>query len=295
MSRNILALDIGGTSVKSGVISADGAIHELPQTPVDSSESASVESIIEALTSIIKPHVNDINSIGVCIPGPFDYNHGVSLMTHKFKSLKGVNINDLLKNAIPEIKGIKIRFCHDANAFLAGEMWKGSAVGATRVFGVTLGTGIGVACSVNGEFLTTELGSPAAEVSVWNRPYRDGVVEDYVSTRALVGGYQKHHRDYDPLMGVKGIAEAAKSGSIHARKAFQQFGHDLGSALAEPARAFSPEIIVFGGQISKDLTLFEHPLREALKTAGSNPEIRVCKLGNTAPLYGAASLARLLN
>jgi glucokinase len=289
ISGHVLALDIGGSFVKSGLVSVAGRMTELEPMPVDS--KANAQTIVRIFADIIaagfRAAEGQIDSIGIAIPGPFEYARGISLMTHKFAGIKDIKLAAALREALPEITEIPVRFRHDANAFLAGEMWCGAGQGVKRALGVALGTGIGVACCIGGKFLTNTLGSPAPEVSVWQRPFKDGIVEDYVSTRALVKKFRLVRPGYDPAYGVKGIAETAKAGDQEALRLFAGFGEDLGSVLVTLCETLRPERIIFGGQISKDSVLFVGPLKRALHGAVYVPEVALSQLGNRAALFGA--------
>lgn len=287
---NVLALDIGGSFIKSGVISADGLMVELKPVLVDSKADATtiIRVFADVITAGLKKADGTISAIGVAIPGPFDYVRGISLMIHKFSSIKDIMLVNALRKVIPEVAGIPVTFRHDANAFLAGEMWCGSGQGVKRALGVALGTGIGVACCVDGKFLTNALGSPAPEVSVWQRPFKEGIVEDYVSTRALVKKFRLVRPDYDPACGVKGIADAAKAGDQEAVNLFAGFGEDLGNVLLPLCETLHPELIIVGGQIAKDFTLFSEALSLILnKAAVHAPGVVACRLGSCAALFGA--------
>jgi len=287
---NVLVLDIGGSFIKSGLVSAAGRMTELEPMPVDS--KANAQTIVRTFADIIaagfRSAEGQIDSIGIAIPGPFDYARGVSLMTHKFAGIKDIKLTAVLRATLPEIEEIPIRFKHDANAFLAGEMWCGAGQGVKRALGVALGTGIGVACCVDDKFLTNALGSPAPEVSVWQRPFKEGIVEDYVSTRALAKKYRLVRPGYDPAHGVKGIAEAAKAGDLEAINLFAGFGEDLGNALLPLCGTLHPELIIVGGQIAKDFTLFSEALSLVLnKAAVHAPGVVASHLGSCAALFGA--------
>lgn len=89
---------------------------------------------------------------------------------------------------------------------------------------MTLGTGIGVAACFDGVMQLDPLGKPAAGISIWSRPFRGATVEDVVSARAIIARYRAMDAGFDRSRGVKGLAEAARSGDALALDAL------LGSA-----------------------------------------------------------------
>lgn len=295
----ILAIDAGGTFFKSAIISGQGTLiagsfYQEPAGPGNNKDQVimAYEKIIRHALGYALAHGVKIDGIGISTPGPFDYKRGTCLMKHKFPCMYEVNVAEAIKTVLPETAGIPVRFRHDANSFLAGEMWCGAAQGFSRAGGVTLGTGIGVACCIDGEFLTNELGSPAPEVSVWNKPYCKGVVEDYVSSRALVEKYREKHPDYAVADGARGIAEAAKLGGHDAMNIYTELGVDLGNVLLPWCDRFKPQTIIFGGQISMAFELFASSLRKILSQAANPPRLAAGKLGAEAALYGVAELFR---
>ncbi len=292
ISGCVLALDVGGSAVKSGLVFGDGRIAELAPVAVDSSAPAPV--LVGALAGVLASALSSagvpVRGIGVAIPGPFDYARGVSLMTHKFAALKDLPLGESLRAAVPVATGLPFRFMHDANAFLAGEMWRGAGRGLRRCLGVTLGTGIGVSCRIDGAFMVNVLGSPAPEVSVWSRPYQDGTAEDAVSTRGLVGRYRLVRPEYTAADGAKGIAEAARRGDADAARIFAELGGDLAAVLLPVCERFRPERIIFGGRIANDFALFEAPLNAALARSAVAPQAVQAELGGRAALLGVAGL-----
>src|SRR5688572_21060975 len=83
-------------------------------------------------------------SLGVAVPGPFDYERGISLVRHKLLELHGVDLRSELAAALGFAPS-SIRFLNDAAAFALGEWWVGAARGHRRAVGITLGTGLGSA------------------------------------------------------------------------------------------------------------------------------------------------------
>ena len=77
----ILALDIGGTFIKSAVFQAGKLIRKLPQ--VSSCSGGSREDIATAVRTAVR-QAGPVGRIAVSIPGPFDYANGIFRMEHKF-------------------------------------------------------------------------------------------------------------------------------------------------------------------------------------------------------------------
>ena len=257
----ILALDIGGTFIKSGVFSADGELRQLPQVP--SRSDGSRAEIIAAMRAAIAA-AGHADAVGIAIPGPFDYRNGVSLMTHKFGALNGVDLRAELALDVP------CAFVHDADAFLLGELGFGDLRGKTRAGAVTLGTGLGAAAAMNGVPVDNDLGSPAPEVSLWKIPFRGGIAEDFISTRALVKAY--------PAAGAKEIADAARNGDAAALRVWREFGSDLAELLSSWIARLKLEKVALGGQIAKAWELFRAPLAALPVAPARLPD---------AALYGA--------
>src|SRR5687767_3306347 len=84
LSARVIALDVGGTSVKSALVASGGhVIGEPAITPIDSSGEA--ESILGTFAQIISTHLGQAqtsNVIGAALgfPGPFDYEAGICLI-----------------------------------------------------------------------------------------------------------------------------------------------------------------------------------------------------------------------
>lgn len=130
-SRFVLANDIGGTHITSAVIdTSDWTILQssLVRTTINSSSDA--KTILLSWTQAMKQSINqsckydDITHIGIAMPGPFDYEGGISYITgqNKYDHLYKVNVKEeLLKRLELPIKDI--RFINDAASFLQGEIF----------------------------------------------------------------------------------------------------------------------------------------------------------------------------
>ncbi len=236
MATKTILLDVGGTFIKC----SDGR-----EIPVDSAGNR------ESIASALREAVGDAKRVAVAIPGPFDYGNGIFLMKHKFAAVYGECFSDLVGGVSAPVgsKTPSYRFIHDVNAMLLGEMRSGSGRGYKRVALVTLGTGLGFSMSIEGEILNNETGSPL--VSIWNLPYRDGILEDYASKRGLLRGFP------DGLT-VKDLADIARSKAddIETSGRFAEVGIILGETLTPILKEYGIECLLFGGQISRSYNLF---------------------------------------
>jgi glucokinase len=280
-SAPILVFDVGGSHIAASVFdpqsSTVGAIRDLRLLP--DAEPEAFFAAFESLTAAVLPASATPYGISIAIPSPFDYEHGVSHMRHKFQSLFGMDLCRELSRRIGSAAGC-IYFLNDAAASLIGELHQAGASGAKRAIGITLGTGVGSAFAANGKIVVEGPGVPAGG-EIWNQPYRGGIVEDYVSTLAI-------QRTFEGLTGkrlqVREIA-AATSRSEAAQEAFEKFGRELGRVLHQVSASFAPDRIVLGGGIARAA---DHFLAAARAELGDfRDRLFVSELFERAPLIGA--------
>jgi glucokinase len=217
----------------------------------------------------------------MAMPGPFDYEHGVSWMQHKLPYLYGFDLRHALAARLGRADS-QVRFLNDAAAYLLGEISAGAAQGVCRAVAITLGTGIGSAFAVDGLVIRNGTGVPAGG-EIWNFPYQGGILEDQISTRAIRQSYQQRTGEDRE---VADIAASAAQDTI-AAEIFSDFGRTLGIALRTVLGAFGPQVIVLGGGISRSAQLFLAAAQAELDSP--RIELRVSLLGEIAPLVGAGA------
>ncbi len=277
--EDTLLLDVGGTFIKT----SDGR-----EIPVDS--NADITSIADSFTSAIGDFCRKASSapsirhgIGVAIPGPFDYSHGIFLMTHKYASVKGMDFRTIAE--IPEC--VELRFAHDVNCMLAGEISCGNGQGFDRVALVTLGTGLGFSMYIDGRILKKESGSPL--VSIFSLPYKDGVLEDYASKRGIMNYYVSKVGE---TVSVKEIAERAYLGDRAAQAAFDMAGSVVAETVATILKDYGIECLLFGGQISRSFSLMESAVRDGLAGVPSLKSVNIISDFSNATFKGLETLMR---
>jgi glucokinase len=278
------ALDIGGTHVAAGRVRLSSATVE-PDARVrlDLTDGAKpLKRILEAGRSIATA---ETRRFGVAVPGPFDYDQGISLVSHKLHGLYGVNVRRELALALG-LPDSAVSFLNDAEAFVLGEWWAGAARGHARALGITLGTGLGSAFLEDGQLVRSGPKVPAAG-ALYTLSFRDRPVEETISRGALLTRYHAGGR-----MDVEHVAERARAGEARARRVFEAIGADLAEFLTPPLEAFEPTCLIVGGSIARAWDLLGPGLARSL---AKQRQLVVTRAANIdyAPLLGAARHAAL--
>jgi glucokinase len=282
------ALDIGGTHVAAGRVDVASATVDSRSRVIERLATAAgrddVETVVRVARAIAEP---GIACFGVAVPGPFDYDHGVSEMTHKLDGLRGVDLRSALQAALAPRELVPIRFVNDAEAFLLGEWWAGAARGHARAVGITLGTGLGSAFIDGGEIVRAGAGVPPGG-ELYQLRFRGALVERTISRAALLASYVGRA---DQSLDVEHIALRARAGEQEARLVFAQLGTALGQFLARWLQAFEASCLVVGGSIGRSFALLEGSLRTELASISSLRTVTAAEQLDDAPLLGAAYYA----
>lgn len=251
----IVALDVGGSSVKAGLVDRSEAVGTVTHTALD--HTAPVGEIIDRLVAAAAS-LATTDRLALAIPEPFDYERGVSWMTHKFAALHGVAVADRLGEAVPHHP--TVRCCNDAAAAVVGEAVAGAATQCSRVLGIMLGTGLGAAFVVDG------------------RVVRDaaGIVVGDLYSRSLDDG-----RLADDVLSARGYVDIVGAGEMRP----EEWGRLLGELLAPVGGALGAEMVVVGGGGTASFPEFGPSLAATLSVP-----IEVARLGRWAPLVGAAHI-----
>lgn len=283
------ALDIGGTHVSGGRVDVASASLETRSRaseplPAAAGRAELLACISRVTRSIAGP---ELRSLGVAVPGPFDYAKGVFEITHKLEGLHGIDLRSELHAAMSPPDSTAIHFLNDADAFLLGEWWAGAAREHVRAVGITLGTGLGSAFSEEGEVVRSGAGVPPRG-ELYEIQFRGAPVEKTISRVALLDGYGTR---VDEGIDVEQIADRARAGERAARRVFTDLGTALGQFLTPWLRAFGPSCLVVGGSIARSWDLFEITLRAELEPVPGLRTVTVAAQLEDAPLLGAAFYA----
>jgi glucokinase len=295
MKRYAIGADIGGSHISAVLIDMEKKKAEkdsLVSQKVDNKASAGkiLETWTLALNQIFrKIDREELEGIGFAMPGPFDYEKGIARFTHevaKYENLNGVDVGFCMRQLLNLPEGFPVRFMNDATSFAVGEVWAGKAAGYKKTIAVTLGTGFGSAFIDSGIPVLERSDVPKLGC-LWHLPFKDGIADDYFSTRWFIKRYVEE--TMEDLPGVKEIATRAAT-DIAAKNLFHEFGVNLGNFLGPWIKEFGTECIIIGGNMTGAWELFGPAFSLSLKRNHEQATILLSDLGETAAMIGSARL-----
>jgi glucokinase len=283
-SNLVVGIDIGGSHITAALVDLEShsIIHDsLIRRPVNS--KGNKEQILKEWTGAILSckahHSRTSRKIGIAMPGPFDYENGISYIKglDKYDALYNLNVKELLATELG-INQNDIFMMNDASCFLKGEVFGGAARDCNNIIGITLGTGLGSAVYKNGIMYDGDL---------YYMPYKDAAAEDYLSARWFIKRYKE--LTGSTVINVKEIRDRIPGDEL-ATSLFADFGNNLGEVLATYVKRHHAEVVVIGGNIINAWELFIYETEKVLYNYLLPVSVRKAKLGEVAALVGAGSL-----
>jgi glucokinase len=273
----ILGVDMGGTNIRAGLVE-NGKLGKV--LSVATPANAPQENVIDALFGLISQFdLLSVETIGIGVPSVVDVEKGIVYNTTNIKEWVAVPLKAILEEKfhIPTLVN------NDANCFVAGEKHFGKAKGYKSVVGLVIGTGLGAGLIINNQLYE---GRNCGAGEIGNLPYLEHNYEYY-----CCGQFFK-----DELkIPAHEVSRLAGKGDKEALQHFETFGKHLGKFLQAILYAYDPQLIVFGGSITKAYPYFSKSMLNAI-TDGfifpnslNNLTIKISSLENVA-IYGAASL-----
>ena len=304
-----IGLDMGGTTTKIGLFTAEGQMLEEAEIPTRSAMGRETlfQDMADAVTALCGKCGIPLAEccVGMGVAGPVEENGYV-------ERLVNLNQYDLYPGheLSQRLNGIPVAVSNDANVAALGEMWQGGGKGSSNMVLVTLGTGVGGGVIVEGKLLTGIHGSGGEIGHLKINPDestacgcgKHGCLEQYVSATGIVNQAKRFLADCDtpsamrnlnPLT-AKDVMDLAKNGDAVALRVAEAFGEILGRALAIVSCVCDPEVFVLGGGVSKAGTylidLVQPSFVKHAFPATEPTRFGLAILGNDAGIYGAAKL-----
>ncbi|MFD1038483.1 ROK family glucokinase [Virgibacillus byunsanensis] len=311
MSEVIIGVDIGGTSIKIGMINENGNILSKWEIPTNLSNSGS--TIVKDIWHSIQEQVEtfyttnySILGIGVGAPGFIDSDNGFVY--------EAVNIgwkNFHLADQLQALSDIPVFAGNDANIAVLGENWKGSGNQAKNLIAVTLGTGVGGGIIANGRILNGENGTAGeiGHIAVDPNGYPcncggTGCLETIASATGIVRqAMDIIKRDSTSMLAkrfneagsitAKDVFNLAATGDKDSNGVINRTVDTLGLVIANTAAIINPSKVVIGGGVSKAGDQLLNGIKKAfhnyaIPRVNEVCEIKIAQLGNDAGIIGAA-------
>lgn len=320
-----LGVDVGGTTIKVGVIDDAGrpiiatsfptADHLGPANAVERIR-ARVDSTLETMGLSIA----DLTAIGLGTPGTHNLKTGMILEPPNMKGWRNFPIRDSLKKAF---NGLNVTYANDAGAAAYGEFWVGSAKDFNSIVMLTLGTGVGGGIiidevSIDGE---DSHGSECGHVIIDSSPTarycscgRRGHLEAYASATAVVQRTQEvldqaeesslnQRLEAGETLSALMVSQEADAGDEVAKRIVFETSDYLAIGIVSVAHVINPSAVILGGAMNfgghessmgrRFLQRIRNGVAEmAFPIVAENTAVDFATLGGDAGYIGAAGLAR---
>lgn len=283
----VLCFDIGGTSIKSMLISEDEKI-ELPTIKSRAKDGAEFikEDIFFKIRDIKEKH--SIDGIAISTAGMVDPENQIIVHANdNFKNYIGYDWQNLIKEEF----NLQSIVENDVKAAALGEYYNQGIKESKSIFVLTLGTGIGGALIIDGKIYRGSSGH-AGEIGYMQIDGED--FEKLASTSALVNRAKRLYPNKDYSNGLK-IFTALDKGEKEAFELLDYMTDKIAIGIANIILIANPSTILIGGGISNQKEKLIKPIKEKVKdripiNLYKATEITNTKLGNNAGLHGVYNI-----
>lgn len=316
MYKKFIGIDLGGTSVKLAILTAEGDIQQKWTIPTNINDEGA--HIVPDIVASIKHHLDlykmtadDFQGIGMGSPGAVDREAGTveGAFNLNWKTLQPV------REVIEREIGIPIFIDNDANVAALGEKWRGAGADDRDVVFVTLGTGVGGGIIAEGNLIhgTAGSGGEIGHMTVEPGGFdctcgKKGCLETVASATGVVKLARKHAEEYAGNAQLKSIIDdgqeitskmifdLAKEGDELAVLVVDRAAYYLGLACSHIGNLLNPAYIVIGGGVSAAGEYLLEQVRTyfadfTFPNVKKTTHIKLAALGNDAGIVGACYLA----
>jgi glucokinase-like ROK family protein len=300
--RTLVGIDLGGTNIKSGLVTEAGELIHTEVSPTPAAGGA--EALLGRLRQLAERHLDEARqrgldpvAVGLATAGWVD--PGTGRIIYASENLPGWT-NAEPGRLLREVTGLPVAVLNDANALAVAERHFGAARGVDDFLCVTLGTGVGGGLFIGGRLhqgahsianaighLTVDPGGLSCTCG------KRGCLEVYANASALV------RYAGDGFTTAAKVIAADQAGEPQARKAIETLAGYLARGCALAIDLLDPQRLIIAGGLTQNNPRLLSALREELNRTVLAPGLRrleVCfsPLGYEAGVIGAAAAAREL-
>jgi glucokinase len=297
-----IGVDVGGTTVAAGLVSADGRVLEHVKAPTHGHGAGTAfQTIVELLDRLqdgARARGVAVTGVGIGVPGMVDAERGVIGMdVHYAPELAGVP----LAARLGPRAGVPVFVDNDVNALALAEWTWGAGRGARSLVMLALGTGVGGGIVLDGRLhrgaagFGGELGHVPIDFD--GRPCicgGRGCLKAYVSgTDIALQGQARLGRP----TGADEVFRLAAAGRAEAQTIVDEVVRALGAGLAIIVNGLNPERVLLAGSVAKSLRPLEARLRASLAchafaAALASTRLEILSQDKDATVRGGAALVR---
>ena len=287
-----ICIDIGGTSIKYGVLSEKGEIFidGTVSTKVTEKENFILSDVKKLIRNILDEYGNyEIKGICVSTAGVVNPEKGeIAYAGPTIPKYTGTKIKEELEKEF----SISCEVENDVNCAGLGEYWKGAGKGSKSMVCLTIGTGIGGSVILDGKLLNG-IGYTAGEIGYMD--VNGNYIQNIASSKYLVEKVQKEKEEKegitDAITGVD-IFELAKKGDEICIAGINEIISNLAVGVRNIIYLLNPEVIVIGGGITAQKEYLEEKIRKEVNDGMISDMFRKTRIelaqqGNQAGLLGA--------
>lgn len=267
-----VGVDVGGTNIKTGVVSSSGRplSHVVTPTEGERGPEIGIATIKRAIVEAVEQspiRMANITAIGVATPGTLDIPNGIWMEPANLPKWRYIPIRQIIADEFEKPTILQ----NDANAASFGEFWGGGAQGAHSLVLWTLGTGVGCGLIVNGHvvegahshagecgflYIQMENGRPCATGMM-------GTLEAYAGAAGMIHRCEealatgKHPASQIAIQVQQGvsitpllIAEAAEQGDPLGLQLIDDTARFMAYGTVNLMHTIDPDVVLFGGNVS---------------------------------------------
>ena len=282
---NILAIDIGGTMIKYGLVSSDGEI--LSTDKIETEAEKGLENILNKIDNIFKRYKKN-NPVGIAVSGTGQINGMIGKVIGGNPIIPNWIGTNLVK-ILEEKYNLPIVLENDVNCVALGEKWIGAGKDLSNFICLTIGTGIGGGIILNNQLFRGE-NFVAGEFG--HTLIKKGEFEQFASTTALIRLVKERT---GKILNGKEIFDLEKKEIVEYQEVISEWIENLTDGLSSIVYCFNPaNMILGGGVIEQGEPLINRIKNSLFKKIGPQFKEKLniiqAKLGNNAGMIGASYL-----
>ena len=289
----MLAIDVGGTDIKSAVVAASGAVGVIDRRPTPRGPAA----LLDAIDGIAATQRGLFQAVGLVVPGIVE---GDVAVFSENLGWADVPLGRLARECL----GVPVAFGQDVRAAAAAEMLVGGGARFRDPVIVVAGTGLSAVIVRGGRVaegspLVGEIGHAPISGEGSDEPCACGLVgclEAVASAASIARRYRR--LSGRPAVGARDVHRAAVRGDADAVRVWDAAIAALAFGLSHVVATLAPDAVLIAGGLSLAGDALVEPVREQLAARLSfhrMPVIEASRLGGEAGVLGAALAARALS